>query len=354
MKGKVPLGLKYIAMQIKSEYKIHMAGIILLILVNVANNVPSHPVPFFKLVLIGLVVSAIIAIQWLGVVFILKIAWKKYPDAYQVWKRMISSSILGIGWVAFWMYPSDRITTGWLHEMDWQYSFIKIMGYIFNALIFCITVLGITEAIYYFSKLRQTDLEKEELRRMKLHSQYDSLKQQVNPHFLFNSLNTLSALIRIDPIQAEKFVEEMSHVYRYILHNTNDLVVSLEKEIHFTYSYLNLLKTRFGNALTVKVEVDTGIHFLIPPLTLQLLIENAVKHNIVTAENPLRLDIFTTPDQRLIVKNNLQKKNSPVPSEKIGLTNIMSKYKYLNAPDVIVEETETEFIVDLPLLKFVP
>ena len=338
-------------MNIQSEYKIHTIGIALLILINITNNIPSSRMSFFSVILIYFILAMIITIQWLGIVRILKFAWKKFPEPHQVTNRLLYSGFQALCWAGLWMIPADYLITDFIHHLTWKISFLGSVRYFTNASIFCVTVLGISEAIYYYSKLRQNDLEKEEYKRIKLMSQYDSLKQQVNPHFLFNSLNTLSSLVRTDPVKAEKFIEEMSQVYRYILQNNNDQLTTLTKEIEFTESYLNLLKTRFGAGFIVKLNVLHSDKFYIPAFTLQLLVENAVKHNVVSLEQPLILEIFTQANDRLIVKNNLQKKAMPIPSAKIGLSNIITKYKYLNAPEVIIEESETDFIVDLPLLK---
>ena len=186
---------------------------------------------------------------------------------------------------------------------------------------------------------------------MHLEAQFAGLKQQVNPHFLFNSLNSLSSLIRIDPVKAEHFVEEMSQVYRYLLQSNQDELITLEKEMDFINSYLHLLQTRFGNGLVLHIELPEAYHSsLLPPLTLQLLIENAVKHNEVSTENPLYIWISIHEGNSIEVKNNLQKKQLWVPSEKIGLTNIMTKYQLLGAGEVVVLDGEDFFIVRLPLI----
>ena len=173
----------------------------------------------------------------------------------------------------------------------------------------------------------------------------------MNPHFLFNSLNSLSSLIATDPEKAEEFVEEMSRVYRYLLRSNEEQLTSLQREVEFIESYNLLLKTRFGTGfqLVIKVE-ESKKEYLLPPMTLQLLIENAVKHNIVDPDKPLIVQLFTK-NEKLVISNNLQKKNKPVASNKIGLNNIIAKYKLLNHPYVEVHETPDAFTVVLPLIK---
>lgn len=224
------------------------------------------------------------------------------------------------------------------------------MAVFFQSCAIVIFVTGISEAVHQYEQLLQLAHEKEELMRLNLMAQYDSLKQQVNPHFLFNSLNSLSSLISVNPPQAEKFVEEMSGVYRYLLQSSREELTSLGAELDFLHSYLHLLKTRFGNALQVAVEVPAQwLNHRIPPLTLQLLVENAVKHNIVSATQPLLLNISVEND-RLRVSNNLQPKVLNLPSEKVGLANIMARYRLLHQPEVVVENLDQQFVVWLPLI----
>lgn len=184
-----------------------------------------------------------------------------------------------------------------------------------------------------------------------METQLHSLKTQVNPHFLFNSLNSLSSLIQSNPTQAVTFVHKLSGVYRYLLQSNEQNLTSLREELNFLRSYLHLLHTRFGPALQYNIDVDVSVeHYLIPPITLQLLVENAVKHNIVSADQPLYIEVYNEGDQ-LLVKNNLQKRKTPVASHQVGLRNIFAKYQLLTNATVEIQETESAFVVALPLIK---
>ncbi|WKZ67989.1 MAG: histidine kinase [Flavobacteriales bacterium] len=177
------------------------------------------------------------------------------------------------------------------------------------------------------------------------------MKSQVDPHFLFNSLNSLSALIRTDPKRAEQFVEELSRVYRYLLRGREHDLSSLEDELEFIRSYEHLLKTRFGKGFVLKIAVDE--HLLgrrLPAQALQLLVENTVKHNVISEAQPLTVTIRTVGNDRLEVHNNLQRRNSRMHSNKVGLVNITERFRLLGAPPVQVEETAADFRVILPLL----
>ena len=180
--------------------------------------------------------------------------------------------------------------------------------------------------------------------------QLDVLRQQVNPHFLFNSLNSLISLIDENPRQASVFAEELSTVYRYLLRSNEAPLVPLAIELDFVQSYYHLLKTRYGDALGLIMTILPGAEYRqIPPLTLQLLIENAVKHNVILPEQPLTIALIAD-EHYLVVSNNLQRKPSRVLSNGVGLTNIRSKYQILGQPVPIFEEDEREFRVRLPLV----
>ncbi|MBB1286649.1 histidine kinase [Flavisolibacter sp. BT320] len=212
-------------------------------------------------------------------------------------------------------------------------------------------ILAVNELLFISEKTGKIEQEKEELAQANLQQQYDSLKEQVNPHFLFNNLNSLITLISKDPGRADSFVEEMSVVYRYLLRNNQGNTTTLKEEIRFIESYNHLLKTRFGQGFQSSIRIEPeALQDFIPPMTLQLLVENAVKHNIVSAETPLRLQLYTK-DGKLVVKNNLQKKTRPVASNKVGLQNINAKYKLLKQPPVTIQETADSFTVTIPLIK---
>jgi len=178
------------------------------------------------------------------------------------------------------------------------------------------------------------------------------LKGQVNPHFLFNSLNSLSSLISDDPEKAEKFLDEMSKVYRYLLRTNEDGLTSLESEMQFINSYFHLLKTRYGDGLEMEIRINEKYNgYQLPPLTLQMLVENAVKHNMILKDSPLQILIMTTNSGKLVVTNNLQRKDRMVSSNKIGLTNIVKKYRLMKKEEISVRDDGKEFAVVVPLIQ---
>ncbi|GAB3955594.1 histidine kinase [Spirosoma harenae] len=211
--------------------------------------------------------------------------------------------------------------------------------------------LCIYELYYTLTKWRENSIATEMYKQEALLNQLNVLKTQVNPHFLFNSLNSLIALIGENPQQAEIFAEELSSVYRYILRANEQDLIQLDTELDFIHSYAHLLKTRYGSGF----QFITNIHpqfntYQIPSLTLQLLVENAVKHNIVQTSQPLTVEICTDKIGNLLITNNLQQKKQGVVSNGVGLSNIMTKYKMLGQPQPIVREEAGLFVVAIPLI----
>lgn len=190
------------------------------------------------------------------------------------------------------------------------------------------------------------------LQKENLQSQFDVLKQQVNPHFLFNSLNVLTSLIKLEPDLAEKFSEHLSKVYRYVLENKDNELVDLNTELVFLDAYIFLLNIRFVDKLHVNINIpDATRNWQVIPLAMQLLIENAIKHNIMSKSNPLTIDIFVDKHNFLNIVNNLQERPSQIVSTGVGLKNIQNRYLLLNNTEPVFEKTETHFIAKVPLVK---
>lgn len=188
------------------------------------------------------------------------------------------------------------------------------------------------------------------LEREKSVVQYENLKQQLNPHFLFNSLTSLSSLIAIEPKTARKFVDQMSKIYRYILKSSENEVVPLIDELNFANHYIQLQKTRFSEGFEVNVTIEEEYnYFKIVPVTIQNLIENAIKHNIIDGESPLVVSIFVE-DNYIVVKNNLQKKSIVETSNKHGLNQLKSLYKFLIDKPILITETTDYFEIRIPLI----
>ena len=275
---------------------------------------------------------------------------KKFPEIKQSTKRIIVKCLVNI----FIMTPAVLL-------IFLLYSSLHILGYsitgddLWKGILvgFAVNLVFSTlwEAMYIMDKHRESIGEKEILHQMSLQQEFDVLKSQVNPHFLFNCFNTLSSLINEDPKRAEVFLDELSKVYRYLLRNNETGLSTLESELKFIESYFRLLKTRHGEAVQFQVESDKRYdNYLVPSLSLQMLVENAVKHNVLSKNKPLVIDIFTTAGNKLIVNNNLQRRTIKGPSNKIGLDNIKTKYRLLGQTGFHVMEDAKNFTVVLPLI----
>ncbi|QJW92333.1 histidine kinase [Spirosoma taeanense] len=209
----------------------------------------------------------------------------------------------------------------------------------------------IYEGGYILREWQRAYVEREELEKSNLQTQLSSLQHQVNPHFLFNSLNSVSALIGENPQQAEEFVEELSSVYRYLLRANEENLTSLATELEFIRSYCHLLQTRHGDSLQLVMNVAPHYQqYQLPPLTLQLLVENAVKHNVILPDKPLFIHITTTDTADLVVSNNLQRRTVRVQSNGLGLNNILTKYRVMGHNEPTVQEQAGQFVVTLPLM----
>lgn len=286
---------------------------------------------------------------WEGTRFIVLYMRHKFPAETQNRKRLAYTGSLTTLYVFFVLFFLMHFFSS---SEELKLLPFPILSALLSSFILGGIIIGIYEAVYYSYKVSKVEAEKKELMRINLQGQFESLKGQVNPHFLFNSLNSLRQLVLKNPEQAARYVEEMSDVYRYLLRNNDGELTSLKNELDFIQSYCHLLKTRFGEGLQVSIHVDEPfLHYCLPPLTLQMLFENCVKHNVISPTQPLHIKVQTDGMGNLQVSNNLQKKMQTVQSEKIGLANIITKYRYLGHPDVTVTETTDEFIVTLPLIK---
>ncbi|WP_229208628.1 sensor histidine kinase [Dyadobacter luticola] len=211
------------------------------------------------------------------------------------------------------------------------------------------------EVNYSLTKWKEIKVNKEAMKKAGMQGQLQSLKSQVNPHFLFNSLNTLSALITDEPDRAEQFVDEMARVYRYLLQTNQHELTTLSTEIRFIRSYYHLLRTRYDTGLELVIDIqEADMDKFIPPLTLQLLVENAVKHNAILEKKPLLIEICSIENNLLKVRNNMLEKSTPVVSTKLGLNNIRAKYELLSVDMPTFEIENGHFTVMLPLLTEKP
>lgn len=227
----------------------------------------------------------------------------------------------------------------------------KIISGVTHARMFisALILAGIVRMYALSEKLKQRELENERLSNRSLRSELQLLQNQMNPHFLFNSLSTLTTVVREDPDLAQKYIGHLSKVFRYNLNRSDLELVSLQEELEVLRSHAELTKMRLECAFDMQVDIPKEfMRMRMPPMTLQPLLENALKHNMATEKNPLKVQV-TVVDQELVFTNNLQPTKFPGEGHGVGLGNLNERYKLLYKQEISIEQTDTEFIVKLPL-----
>lgn len=212
--------------------------------------------------------------------------------------------------------------------------------------------MAIYEAVYYYIRLKKSIREEEQAKQAIVQAQLDALRNQAQPHFFFNTLNTLRDIIDQNPKEdAKEFVDKLSDVYRFILESGNDNVISLREELKFAKSYIHIQVERFGENLKVNWNIPkTSLGSMVVPMSLQLLLENAIKHNVISKAKPLVINVAVEGDH-LVVDNKIQSKSTQLPSTKVGLKNIEKRYTLISSKTIDVKNDGNRFVVSLPLLK---
>lgn len=248
------------------------------------------------------------------------------------------------------IFISFRYFYHWIYNLNTSNILSDFFHYEFNSW-FKSIIKGLSFGVVIFLVIQWIEALKRErkLKEESLIFQNETLKNQINPHFLFNSLNTLSSLISTQPEVAEIFISRLSSIYRYIIENSKKDKVPLQAELEFINNYFDLHKIRDEEKIALTINISNAESYMILPISLQILVENAIKHNMATRENPLKISIYIE-NQQIIVKNNLQKMAVQLQSTKTGLKNLSERVKLITGKSLIVEETTADFIVKIPLL----
>lgn len=303
---------------------------------------------FWAKVLIGMCYTML---YWFTGRFVVIYLRKRLPGPYNTMRRVLWQAAALVALILFVSLGCKDIINQKLALLSASHNTPDAFSIALLSITLSGTILGVYEAAWAISQWKQSMVEAERLRRENVQSQLDILKSQVNPHFLFNSLNTLSSLVHDNPDLSVEFIQKLSKTYRYVLEIKDKELISLEEEMECAHAFLFLLHIRFGEALEVKVDIPPAkLTYYVAPLSVQLLIENAIKHNVVARKRPLRLEISVVEDQ-LIVRNNYQPKDAEGESTGTGLANIRARYQLLVRRDVAVHQTPEEFSVAIPLVK---
>lgn len=274
-----------------------------------------------------------------------KYSWLEFPIRKLVFRFVFSlvysTFVMVVLYMIIWFF--------FLHKTDLTnfYNYNKFSFIIFYAC--TIIIMLIFHTIGFFKAWQTAMLREERLKKESVTFQLQTLRNQVNPHFLFNSLNTLTSLIEKDQKLAITFVKQLSDMFRYMLEQDSHDTIEIREELNFLDSYIYLQKMRFGDNLTIKVNIPDKNQSVVP-LSLQMLVENALKHNEISDDNPFEINIYDE-EEYLVIQNPIQPKILEVPSKGIGLQNLRSRYKFLVEKELIILSTEEEFKVKLPKLS---
>ncbi len=288
---------------------------------------------------------------WKGMSYVVvvlerKLPWLKYPIkrlVVQVLSLTLFTGLIILLGFTVWIKLSEGLSLQSIFEM--VLPSLKVV-YIF---VFLTLLLG--NAVLFFKNWREATIQQEELKRAHLALQYQTLKDQVRPHFLFNSLSSLVTLINTDPEKATRFVHRLSDVYRYVLEQRENELVTVKEELKFLEDYVYLQQIRFGANLQIHYNLNLEPNRMIIPLSLQMLVENAIKHNEISTHKPLSIEILTTGQNHIIIKNNLQKKEVPEQSLGMGIENLRKRIEIFSKEPLQIFEESGAFIVRIPTIQ---
>lgn len=299
-----------------------------------------------------------LSISWIVSVIVLLVignrAIAKGLDKIMPWSnwgswRFILHIMVVLAYSLFVLNTTYYILKEWLTQdppSPEQFLAMNLLG-----IILIIPVTALYFGFYFLRSWQSSEVRNQKLEKEQLKIQLDSLKNHLDPHFMFNNLNILSALIDKDAEASQKFLEKFAEVYRFLLQNKNSELVDLEQELQFLMSYYYLIECRYEDMVSLdnRLNVEEEGHF-IPPFTLQMLFENGIKHNTITAKKPLHFELFCE-EGTLVIRNNINPKMTPVESHKSGLDNIRSRYRYFTDKEVVVDDDGAHFTVRVPLVE---
>ena len=293
---------------------------------------------------------AICYTQWIGHSYFFNLLDKKFSWQEHPRKRAIYGSLAIIVYAVF-AYIAVSMLMARIVYGTWsgsQLNWVIKTSYVAIFISFAVSIVFL--AFGFFQSWKNSLLQAESLKAEMLRYKYESLQNQINPHFLFNSFNVLSDLVYEDQKKAVNFIGQMSQLFRYVLDSRDKELVPVAEELEFISSFAYLLQTRFEDKLDIKVEVESEADEVIVPMSLQLLIENCVKHNEISASKPLSIQIYRE-ENMICVANNLQPKGFRESSTGTGLSNLTQQYRFFTDTQIRISETHKEYVVKVPLIK---
>ncbi|HMQ86829.1 MAG TPA: histidine kinase [Flavilitoribacter sp.] len=344
--GNIPSGTRRFLLETVKLWLI--GGVIMTLIIGNPANLYEKGILLKSFLINGLAT----VVFWQGNAYLSNLPdrWINWVDA--PFKRLLLT--LGI-MIVFTTAASVMITCLYYTEIyGWELRtfFARLdIGAVLPTLIITFGISAFMHGRGFLLELKRSIVEAESLKKQQLEARYEALKNQVNPHFLFNSLNVLSGLVHKDADESERFIHRLSSVLRYILESKDRNTVSLEEELQMLDAYLSMMKIRFGEGFRYVIDAPDPTGYEIAPLCLQMLVENALKHNESSKQYPLEIGIFLDGESYIHVRNNLRKKEQIQASSGIGLANIRSRYQFLTDRQVRVAESDGEFSVGIPLIS---
>jgi len=342
-------------MKIKIKYlaAIYMAAMLIqIIMISLAHYYNYYTIKNSLHLLMKVIIDSSLTFPFIlfGIIaniFVIRYLNKVYPWGKANLKRIITETVMtsGVG-LSFGLLITivAHLLFGYTHSLK-----TVIINNILVSILLNTILLGIIESLLFYSENKKNKVRAENLEKENAIAKYELLKAQLNPHFLFNSLNILSSLVMKKSDSVLEFIDELSLIYRYVLEMVDKKYVYLEKELEFASSYLYLQKVRFGNVINYKTLLEQKyLSDFVPPLSLQTVLENIFKHNIINESNPVNILIYSENDY-LIIENNTNNMLNVI-STKVGIVNLKKRYLYLTDKEIIIEKTDSKYIVKLPII----
>lgn len=289
---------------------------------------------------------------WNGNILLIELFDRKRSWEKNITYKLLVCAVIALVWPTIVHFSFGLLIFPLIHGFPCELNSKENIIYLIIGIVTTLFVNCVFVAIAFFKSWRYTLQETETLKRERISAEFSTLKNQINPHFLFNSLNTLTSLIEENPKTATDFVQKLSSVYRYVLTQKDKELTTLNEELTFVQSYIYLNQIRFGNNLRTHIHIESQyLQLKTVSLALQMLVENCIKHNIISVDKPLTIYIGVF-NNKIFVRNNLQPKKSPATdSNGIGLHNIVHRYSLLTTEEVEILEDGKDFMVSLPLLR---
>ena len=294
----------------------------------------------------GLISTFVTAINWLVCRYIVIKFWNKYPWHIKPLQHILIEVTVLILFTVFMMCMNALVFIIWIGEP------LDIKEITSNTIVILILVFGLVtyhEALFFYYQWKENFNKSTLLEKANLEAEFDVLKSQVNPHFLFNSLNTLTTYVEDNP-DAVEYIQTLSIFLRYSFDDGYSGLKSLKEEIEIVRKYIKLQRYRYEDELKVDINIETNyMESLLPSLSLQTLVENAIKHNVISNNKPLNIQIFIENETYVVIENNLQVKQE-INSTNKGLKNLINRYSFVSEKEIIISEKNNKFTVKLPLL----